>query len=284
MSYKLNERPRLPRRQARLHQRHGDRRDAKHKEPQSAHRPRKPNFRQQRLDHRRKDHPPSRIASSSDRKGQCAVLSKVRGDTSQSGGEEEPIANASADALRQEQVPIPRRERSHEDAYELQHGTRDEHSAKVARVGGAAGDGSDGEQEEDLDGADPGDGGRRLVQGVDVVGLEYSEGVDVAPRVEDDKVTHQSLGPGLKSAVGRWAGINGRGPGQGLAYGPEYASLSSCGFCWRLWLLVGIGASTLFLICVNDVRDIGAGRALVDIHLLISLSYFRVLIIQKVMS
>lgn len=139
--------------------------------------------------------------------GDGAVLGEIGRHQGDGGTEHQAAAQALAEALGQEQLPVARAQRGHEDAEQLQHGAGGQHGLEVAGVGGAAGEGADEEQQEDLDAADPGDVGGRVAQGLHVVGLEHAEAVDVAPGVEDDQVRHGDLQPGVPAAIGRRAGV-----------------------------------------------------------------------------
>lgn len=74
---------------------------------------------------------------------------------------------------------------------ELECRAEEEDGAEVARVCETACEGADKEEEKYLDGADPGNGRGREVERGGVVGLEYAEGIDVAPGVH-----HHEMGGG----------------------------------------------------------------------------------------
>ena len=105
-------------------------------------------------------------------------------------------------------MPVFCAERSHEDAKDLEERTEEEGRTEETVVGGSAGEGSDEEEEEYLDAADPGDGGWRVVEGGDVVGLEDAERVDIAPGIEDHEMGHECLGPRSAAAIWRWTRVN----------------------------------------------------------------------------
>ena len=99
-------------------------------------------------------------------------------------------------------MPVFRAEGGHEDAEDLE-----ETAGKIGRteetiVGGSAGEGSNEKEEEYLDAANPGDSGWRVVEGSDVVRLEDTERVDIAPGIEDHEMGHECLGP--RSAAAIW--------------------------------------------------------------------------------
>lgn len=131
--------------------------------------------------HTRKDQPPRRRPARRNTDSQRPSLVKIRAQHRHRRTKQQSIANAHADPLRQEHLPVGLADGRGEDAQDLEDGPRQEDGAEVARVRQPAGDGADEEEQEDLHGADPGDGGGRGGEGGDVVGLEDAEGVDEAP-------------------------------------------------------------------------------------------------------
>ena len=102
-------------------------------------------------------------------------------------------------------MPVFCAEGGHEDAEDLEERAGEECRTEETVVSSAAGEGSYEKKEEDLDAADPGDSGWRVVEGRDVVGLEDAERVDVAPGIEDDEMGHECLGPCCEAAIRGWA-------------------------------------------------------------------------------
>lgn len=123
----------------------------------------------------------SSAAAGADADGEGSLGGEVGGQGGDGGAKDEAVGEAHADALGEEELGVGGGEGGGEDAENLEGGTGHEDGAEVAGVGDAAGQGADGEEEEDLDGADPGDGGRGHVEDLGVVGLEYAKGIDEAP-------------------------------------------------------------------------------------------------------
>ena len=105
-------------------------------------------------------------------------------------------------------MPVFCAEGGHKDAKDLEERAEKDGGTEETVVGGAAGEGSYEKKEEDLDTANPGDSGWRMVKGGDVVGLEDAERVDIAPGIEDDEMGHESLGPCSEAAIWGWARVD----------------------------------------------------------------------------
>lgn len=105
-------------------------------------------------------------------------------------------------------MPVFCAEGGHKDAEDLEERASEKCGAEETGISGAAGEGSYEKKEEDLDAADPGDSGWRVVKGGDVVGLEDAERVDIAPCIEDDEMGHECLGPCCKAAIWGWTRVD----------------------------------------------------------------------------
>ena len=109
------------------------------------------------------------------------MLEEVRRADGQAGDKDERVAESNADALREEDLPIFRAQRRHQEADGLDDGAGDEDKAEEAGVRCAARQGGHEKGYKDLHAPDPGDGAGRLVQGRGIVGLKEAEAVDEAP-------------------------------------------------------------------------------------------------------
>jgi hypothetical protein len=135
-----------------VRQHHG----AQRNKPNSPHGPPEPDLRQQ-LAHHTWEHQAARGgAAGGAADGEGAAPSEVCREDGDGGAEQAAVAEAHADALREEEMPVARAQGRGKDADDLEDGAGNEQGAEVARVGEAAGEGADEEEEEDLDGADPG--------------------------------------------------------------------------------------------------------------------------------
>lgn len=85
---------------------------------------------------------------------------------------------------------LPRRQRSHENANEQKNRSEHKGGPEQAIVGRPPGEGTHEEKQKDLDGANPGNIGLGVPKCRDVVCLEHTEAVYVAPGVEDDQVAY----------------------------------------------------------------------------------------------
>ena len=114
-----------------------------------------------------------------------------------------PLPNPTQNSLREEDLPISRAQRRHEEAEDLDGYADGEDEAEVARVYCTAREGADQERDEDLDRADPADSGRVHPKVFGVVRLKEAERVDKAPGVEDDEMAQYCLTPRHVSTVWR---------------------------------------------------------------------------------
>lgn len=106
-------------------------------------------------DHAGEHEAAGRAAARRDAHDEGPLLLPVRRDDGHGRAEEEPVAEAEADALREEQLPVLRAHGRREDAERHEGDADGHHWLEEAGVREAAGEGADEEEEEDLDGSDP---------------------------------------------------------------------------------------------------------------------------------
>ncbi|KAK1456969.1 hypothetical protein CCUS01_09849, partial [Colletotrichum cuscutae] len=179
----LRQAPRLARRHPRPQTRQGGKQRSGLDEPERPHRPAEPGTRQHLPNDNGKHHAARSAPAGRDPDGEGAPLGKVRRDEGDRGTEEAPVAQADADPLREQELPVPRAGRGRQGARDDEDGAGCRDGAEVARVREAAGEGAYEEEEEDLDGADPGYVRGAAVEGLDIVALEGAKGVDHAPDI-----------------------------------------------------------------------------------------------------
>jgi hypothetical protein len=145
----------------------------------------------QKLPHNRRKHQPARdTPARGNPHGNAPPPGKVGRQHSQRRAKQAPAAQAHAQPLGEEELPVLRGPGHGEDAADEQGGAEGEDGAEEAGVDEAAGEGADEEEEEDAGGAEPGYGGGGEGEGCGVVGLEGAEGVDPAPAYVSAELSH----------------------------------------------------------------------------------------------
>lgn len=170
-------------RHARPHEgdRHG--RDAEQDEGDHARGPPKADTADEAAENDGEDDARERAAGAGDADGERPARAEVLREDGRRRQEHQAHAHADAHALREQDVPVRRPERRHEHAEHEQELAREEQVPEVACVVEGACHHADEHEEAGLQGADPGDGRRRLgrEQVGFVVRLEYPEAVHQAP-------------------------------------------------------------------------------------------------------
>lgn len=144
-----------PRREAGLHEAICDDEGADLDEANGANGPAETDRGQQLAGHGGEDEAARDGAGGRDANGEGALLFKVGRDDGDGRAEEAAVAQAHADALAEDKVPVLRADRRGEDAQGDQDGAQEQNRPKEAGVGDSAGEGSGEKGQENLYRADP---------------------------------------------------------------------------------------------------------------------------------
>lgn len=175
--------------------------------------PRKSNFVYQLEQNNRVDDAAQRAARRRDASGQADLGAEVGLQDGDRGREHKASAQADAESLSQDDLPVLRSQTQHHVAEHDQEGADADFEAQVAPVVEGPADEPGRQHEESLDGANPGDIRRGLDEELArlVVRLEHSKCVEQPPCVEEDAKGAEDLQPGSRAAIwrrryARWAG------------------------------------------------------------------------------